>query len=46
MNQRPIAIDENGNYYPQAEILNLQNWSITENMSNLLPRDYNIDAPF
>jgi hypothetical protein len=46
INQRPIAIDENGSYYPQAEILNLQNWSITENMSNLLPRDYDINAPF
>jgi hypothetical protein len=40
MNQQPIAIDENGSYYPQNEVLNLQNWSLTENMSNLLPRDY------
>ena len=46
INQQPIAIDENGSYYPQAEVLNLQHWSITENMSDLLPRDYNIDAPF
>ena len=46
MNQRPIAIDENGSYYPQAEVLSLQNWSITQNISNLLPRDYNINAPF
>jgi len=46
MNQRPIAIDENGSYYPQAEVLSLQNWSITQNISNLLPRDYNISAPF
>jgi hypothetical protein len=46
MNQRPIAIDENGSYYPQAEVLSLQNWSITGNISNLLPRDYDINAPF
>jgi hypothetical protein len=46
INQQPIAIDENGSYYPQAEVLSLQNWSITQNISNLLPRDYNIDAPF
>jgi len=46
INERPIAIDENGSYYPQAEVLCLQNWSITENISNLLPRDYNINVPF
>lgn len=46
MNQQPIAIDENGNFYPQNEVLTLQNWSITQNISNLLPRDYNISAPF
>ncbi len=46
INQQPIAIDENGSYYPQTEVLSLQNWSITQNMSNLLPRDYNISAPF
>lgn len=46
MNQRPVAIDENGNYYPQEEVLCLQNWGITQNISNLLPRDYDISAPF
>ena len=44
MNQRPIAIDENGNFYPQNEVLSLQTWSITQNISNLLPRDYEFDA--
>ncbi|MDR3712851.1 MAG: carboxypeptidase-like regulatory domain-containing protein [Puia sp.] len=44
MNQQPVAIDENGSFYPQNEVLNLQNWSITENMSNLLPRDYDINV--
>jgi hypothetical protein len=46
IDQQPIAIDENGSYYPQAEVLSLQHWSITQNISNLLPRDYNISAPF
>lgn len=46
MNQQPIAIDENGSYYPQNEVLCLQNWSITQNISNLLPRDYDSSAPF
>lgn len=40
MEQQPIAIDENGSYYPQSEILDVENWSITQNISNLLPRDY------
>ncbi|HEY4063004.1 MAG TPA: carboxypeptidase-like regulatory domain-containing protein [Puia sp.] len=44
MNQRPIAIDENGSFYPQNEVLNLQNWGLTENISNLLPRDYEQDT--
>ncbi|MHA4809542.1 carboxypeptidase-like regulatory domain-containing protein [Flavitalea flava] len=46
MYQQAIAIDENGSYYPQTEVLCLQNWSITQNISNLLPRDYNINAQF
>ena len=46
MNQHPIAIDENGSYYPQTEVLSLQSWSLTENISNLLPRDFNISAPY
>jgi hypothetical protein len=46
INQHPIAIDENGSYYPQNEVLCLQNWSITQNISNLLPRDFDISAPF
>ncbi len=46
INQQPIAIDENGSYYPQSEVLSLQGWSITQNISNLLPRDYNISTPF
>jgi hypothetical protein len=46
INQQPIAIDENGSYHPLAEVLSLQNWSITQNTSNLLPWDYDIDAPF
>ncbi|WP_431213901.1 hypothetical protein ACQ86N_03135 [Puia sp. P3] len=45
MNQQPIAIDENGSFYPQNEVLNLQTWSITQNISNLLPRDYDINVP-
>jgi len=45
MNQQPIAIDENGSFYPQNEVLNLQAWSITQNISNLLPRDYDINVP-
>jgi carboxypeptidase-like protein len=45
MYQQPIAIDENGSFYPQTEVLTLQNWSITQNISNLLPRDYDINAP-
>ena len=43
IDQQPIAIDENGSYYPQSEVLNLQTWAITQNISNLLPRDYDID---
>jgi len=42
MEQQPIAIDENGSYYPQSEVLNLQTWALTQNISNLLPRDYDI----
>jgi hypothetical protein len=45
INQHPIAIDENGSFYPQTEVLTLQNWSLTQNISNLLPRDYDINAP-
>lgn len=45
MDQRPIAIDENGSFYPQNEVLSLQSWGITQNISNLLPRDYDMDAP-
>jgi len=40
MEQQPVAIDENGSYYPQSEILNIETWSLTQNISNLLPRDY------
>jgi hypothetical protein len=43
MNQQPIAIDENGSYYPQHELLDLENWGITQNISNLLPRDYDMN---
>lgn len=43
MDQQPIAIDENGSYYPQSEVLNLETWAITQNISNLLPRDYDIN---
>lgn len=46
MNQRPIAIDENGSYYPQTEVLSLQHWSLTENISDLLPRDFDVLSPF
>jgi hypothetical protein len=46
MTQQPIAIDENGSYYPQTEVLCLQNWSFTQNISNLLPRDFDINTPF
>ena len=44
IDQQPIAIDENGSYYPQSEVLNLQTWSLTQNISNLLPRDYELDS--
>jgi hypothetical protein len=44
INQQAIAIDENGSYYPTSEVLNLQTWSITQNISNLLPRDYDITS--
>lgn len=43
IDQQPIAIDENGSYYPQREVLDEQTWSITQNISNLLPRDYDIN---
>ena len=43
INQQPIAIDENGSYYPTSEVLDLQTWSLTQNISNLLPRDYDIN---
>jgi CarboxypepD_reg-like domain len=44
IDQQPVAIDENGSYYPQSEVLNLQTWSLTQNISNLLPRDYDINS--
>lgn len=44
MDQQPIAIDENGSYYPQNEVLDLETWGITQNISNLLPRDYDINS--
>ena len=40
MTGEPIAIEENGTYYPQQEVLTLGNWSKTETMANLLPRDF------
>jgi hypothetical protein len=43
MQQQAIAIDENGSYYPQSEVLDLETWSLTQNISNLLPRDYDIN---
>ena len=46
INQQPVAIDENGSFYPSNEILSLKNWGLTENISNLLPRDYDVSAPF
>jgi hypothetical protein len=45
IDQQPIAIDENGSYYPNSEVLNLQRWALSQNISNLLPRDFDINAP-
>jgi hypothetical protein len=42
----PVQIDigENGSYYP-ARILSKGNWSKTETIANLLPRDYEMYGP-
>jgi hypothetical protein len=40
MTQTPITVEENGNYFPPQEILSLGNWSKTETIGQLLPRDY------
>jgi hypothetical protein len=39
-----IEIGENGSYYPPT-ILSKGNWSKTETIANLLPRDYELAAP-
>lgn len=43
----PVAIEigENGSYYPSQVILTLGNWSRTETIANLLPRDYEMYGP-
>ena len=40
-----IEIGENGSYYPSQVILTLGNWSKTETIANLLPRDYEMYGP-
>jgi hypothetical protein len=45
MTQTPIAIEENGSYYPAQEVLTLGHWSQTEKMANLLPRDFGMYGP-
>ncbi len=40
----PIDIGENGSYYP-SRILSKGNWSKTETIANLLPRDYELYEP-
>jgi hypothetical protein len=42
----PVQIDigENGSYYP-PRILSKGNWSKTETIANLLPRDYEMYGP-
>jgi hypothetical protein len=45
MEQVPIEIGENGSYYPSQEVLTLGNWSKTETIANLLPRDFEMYTP-
>jgi len=40
----PVEIGENGSYYPPT-FLSKGNWSKTETIANLLPRDYELVAP-
>jgi hypothetical protein len=40
MRPQPIAVEENGSYFPPQVLLTLGNWSKTEKMANLLPRDF------
>lgn len=40
-----IAVGENGSYYPPQEVLTSGNWSKTETMANLLPRDFGMYGP-
>jgi hypothetical protein len=35
-----VEIEENGGYYPPQTLLSKGNWSITEKIANLVPRDY------
>jgi hypothetical protein len=43
--EEAIIIEENGSYYPAQEVLTLGNWSKTETMANLLPRDFGMYDP-
>ena len=45
MDLQPIEIGENGSYYPSQEVLTLGNWSKTETIANLLPRDFEMYGP-
>jgi hypothetical protein len=36
----PLVVEENGFYYPPQEVLAKGNWSQTEKMANLVPRDF------
>src|SRR5580692_4155444 len=40
MTGHPVIVEENGMYYPPNEILTKGNWSQTEKMANLVPRDF------
>lgn len=43
--RQAITIEENGSYFPAAEVLSLGNWSKTETIANLLPRDFGMYDP-
>jgi hypothetical protein len=45
MTGSPIGVEENGSYFPPQEVLSLGNWSKTETIANLVPRDYKMYEP-
>lgn len=44
-NEKAIAIDHNGSYYPPQEIFSMAYWGWNEKMASLLPLDYQPFAP-